>query len=153
MRGTGDATFRLCDHTTTVGGARDNPRTLDQGSVRSTFKVVGRFQYTDASYDPELYAECNVGLWVDPATGNSLKDTQWVCLVHNSWMTVAAGTAGHAGAPGPVGLTNDPQAISYRPEVLDGATSVLNWSNLDQTIVSANNPIQTSGCGNDLRCP
>ena len=102
VRGTGEATFRLCDNIANIG--RDAPRTLDQGSVRSTFKVLGRFQYTDSSYDPLLYAECNVSLWVDPSTGNSLKDTQWVCFIHNSWMTVAAGTPGHAGNPGPVWL-------------------------------------------------
>ena len=43
VRGTGEATFRLCDNIANIG--RDAPRTLDQGSVRSTFKVVGRFQY------------------------------------------------------------------------------------------------------------
>jgi hypothetical protein len=148
VRKTGDATFRLCDHITTTGG-RDDPRILDQGSVRTTAKIVGKFVYTDASQDPLLYAECNVGLYVDPATGNSLKDTSWVCWVHNSWMTVQAGSAGHAGAPGPVGLPNDPQAVSYRPEVLDGSTSVLNWNGLDATVASASNPIQTTGCGID----
>ena len=43
-------------------------------------------------------------------------------------MTVKAGSTGHAGNPGPAGLTNDPQALSYRPEVLDGASSVFNFS-------------------------
>jgi hypothetical protein len=148
VRKTGEATFRLCDHITPTGG-RDDPRILDQGSVRTTAKIIGKFVYTDASEDPLLYAECDVGLYVDPTTGNSLKDTSWVCWIHNSWMTVAAGTAGHAGAPGPAGLPNDPQVISYRPEVLDGSTSVLNWNSLDATVASASNPVQTTGCGND----
>ena len=87
VRRSGDATFDLCANI--ANGGRDAPRILDQGSVVTTAKIVGRFLYTDATYDPLLYAECNVGLWVDPATGNSLKDTSWVCLVHNSWMTVA----------------------------------------------------------------
>ena len=148
VRRSGDATFDVCANITNTG--RDAPRILDQGSVRSTFKVVGRFQYTDTTYDPLLYAECNIGLYVDPSTGNSLLDTSWVCLIHNSWMTVAAGTTGHAGNPGPVGFTNDPQAISYRPEVLDGTTSVFNYSNYDATVASTSSPIQTSGCGNDM---
>ena len=116
-RRSGDATFDLCANI--PGSGRDAVRILDQGSVVTTMKVVGRFQYTDTTYDPLLYEECDVSLWVDPNTGNSLKDTSWVCWVHNSWMTVAAGTTGHAGNPGPAGLANDPQAISYRPEVLD----------------------------------
>ena len=77
VRRSGDATFDLCNNIANTG--RDAPRILDQGSVVTTFKILGRFLYTDATYDPLLYAECNVGLWVDPATGNSLKDTQWVC--------------------------------------------------------------------------
>ncbi len=148
VRRSGDATLNLCDNIANTG--RDAPRILDQGSVVTTAKILGRFLYTDATYDPLLYAECNLGLWVDPATGNSLKDTQWVCWVHNGWQTVAAGTTGHAGNPGPAGLTNDPQAISYRPEVDDGSTDVLDWSALDATVASASNPIQTSGCGVDF---
>ena len=146
VRQTGEATFRLCDHIVVTGG-RDDPRILDQGSVRTTAKIVGKFVYTDASEDPLLYAECNVGLYVDPTTGNSLKDTSWVCWIHNSWMTVAQGAAGHAGNPGPAGLANDPQTISYRPEMLDGTTSVLNWSALDATVSSLSNPVVSSGCG------
>ncbi len=147
VRQSGDATFRLCDHITVTGG-RDDPRILDAGPVRTMAKIVGTFVYTNGSVDPLLYAECNVGLYVDPATGNSLKDTSWVCWIHNSWMTVAASTAGHAGNPGPVGLPNDPQALSYRPEMLDGSASVLNWSGLDATVTSASNPVTTNGCGN-----
>ncbi len=147
VRNSGDATFRLCDHITVTGG-RDDPRTLDQGSVRSTFKVVGNFTYTDASEDPLLYAECDVQLYVNPNTGNSLGDTSWVCWIHNSWMTVSAGSAGSG--PGPVGLPNDPQVVAYRPEMLDGSSSVLNWSPLDATVASGSNPIQTTGCGIDF---
>ena len=90
VRKTGDATFRLCDHIAVTGG-RDDPRILDQGSAATTAKIVGKFVYTDASEDPLLYAECNVGLYVDPTTGNSLKDTSWVC-----WYTIRGdGRAGH----------------------------------------------------------
>ena len=122
---------------------------LDQGSVRTTFEVVGRFVTPMPPMIPLLYAECDIGLYVDPATGNSLKDTHWVCLMHNSWMTVSQGLRAMQ-EPGTGGLSNDPQAISYRPEVLDGATSVLSWSNFDATVTSTNNPIQTSGCGIDF---
>jgi hypothetical protein len=41
-------------------------------------------------------------------------------------------------------------ACSYRPEIDDGATSVLNWSGLDATVNSASNPVQPiAGVGCD----
>jgi len=145
-RGTGDATFRLCDHVTLTGG-RDDPRQLNGGSVSTGYKIRGNFVYTDGSQDPLLYAECNDDLFVDPATGNSLKDVRWDCHIHNSWMNVKAGAAGNAGNPGPVGFANDPQAVSYQAEMLDGTTSILNWGALDATL---SNPVQMSGCGDSF---
>ena len=72
-----------------------------------------------------------------------------MCHVHNSWQNVASGSAGNAGNPGPAGFANDPQAISYRPEIDDGASDVLDWSNLDATVASSSNPIVSAsavGC-------
>src|SRR5271165_2514376 len=140
IRGTGHATFRLCDHIAVTGG-RDDPRIQDAGSLVTRAKIVGQFVYTDGSVDPLLYADCDVDLFVDPATGNSLRDTRWVCHSLNPWMNVNAGSAGNSGAPGPVGFPNDPQAVSYEAAVLDGSTTVLDWSALNATLTSASNPV------------
>jgi hypothetical protein len=93
-----------------------------------------------------LYPTCIVDLFTKP-DGTSMGDVRWVCEIHSPWMNVAAGTVGNPGAPGPAGFTNDPQALTYRIEVDDGSTDVLDWSHLDQTVASGNNPILTSGCG------
>ena len=45
---------------------------------------------------------------------------------------------------------NDPQVVAYRPEMLDGSSSVLNWSALDATVASGSNAIQTTRCGIDF---
>ena len=49
-------------------------------------------------------------------------------------MAVAEGSTGHAGNIGPAGFANDPQMVSYRAEILDGSSVVLDWSGLDASI-------------------
>ena len=149
LRDSGDATFRLCDNVANVG--RDAPRHLRAGSVYDEYQVNGMFVYATSGHkDPLLYAQCNVDIFTKASDGVSAGDARWVCHVHNSWENVAAGSTGNAGNPGPAGFANDPQAISYRPEIDDGARDVLDWSGLDATISSANNPVSAAGsvgCG------
>src|SRR5215831_16616473 len=150
VRDGGEASFRLCDNIANVG--RDAPRHLRAGNVYDEYEVRGLFTYGSSGHkDPLLYASCIVDLFTRAADGISPGDVRWVCHVHNSWMNVAAGSVGNPGAPGPAGFVGDPQAISYRPEVLDGAVSVLNWSGLDATVSSARNPVRTTGCGTDVQ--
>jgi hypothetical protein len=150
VRDSGDATFRLCDNILNVG--RDAPRHLRAGNVYDEYVVSGMFVYaTSGHQDPLLYAQCNVDIFTKASDGVSAGDVRWVCHVHNSWENVAAGSTGNAGNPGPAGFANDPQAISYRPEIDDGASDVLDWSGLDATISSASNPVSPAagtGCGN-----
>ena len=149
MRDSGDATYRLCDNIANVG--RDAPRHVRAGNVYDEYVVSGMFVYTSGHQDPLLYAQCNVDIFTKASDGASAGDARWVCHMHNSWENVAAGSTGNPGNPGPAGFTNDPQAISYRPEIDDGASDVLDWSSLDATISSASNPIQpaaSAGCGN-----
>jgi len=147
VRDSGDATFRLCDNIANAG--RDAPRHVRAGNVYDEYIVSGMFVYTSGHQDPLLYAQCNVDIFTNASDGVSAGDTRWVCHVHNSWENVAAGSTGNAGNPGPAGFTNDPQAISYRAEIDDGASDVLDWSNSDATINSASNPIvpaAANGC-------
>jgi hypothetical protein len=138
VRKTGDATFSFCTAVSNTG--RDAPRTLQNGVVAAMYELRGNFVYTDATQDPLLYARCPVKLYT---TG----DVEWTCQIYNSWMNVAAGSAGNSGNPGPVGLTNDPQVVTYHPEIDDGATKVLAWDNLSWTVASSSNPIVQTGAG------
>ena len=140
VRDSGDATFRLCDNIANVG--RDAPRHLRAGNVYDEYQVNGMFVYSGTGdKDPLLYAQCNVDIFTKAADGVSPGDVRWVCHAHNSWENVAAGSAGNARNPGPAGFPNDPQTVSYRAEIDDGSTSVLDWSGLDATVNSADNPI------------
>ena len=143
VRDSGDATFRLCDNIANVG--RDAPRHLRAGNVYDEYQVNGMFVYTSGHKDPLLYAQCNVDIFTKASDGVSAGDIRHVCHVINAFMNVAAGSTGNAGNPGPAGFTNDPQAVSYRPELLDGSTVVMDWSGLDATINSAANPVVPSG--------
>jgi hypothetical protein len=134
----------LCSNIANTG--RDAPRHVRAGNVYDEYVVSGMFVYaTSGHQDPLLYAQCNVDIFTKASDGVSPGDVRWVCHIHNSWENVAAGSTGNAGNPGPAGFTNDPQAISYRPEIDDGATDVLDWSGLDATVTSASNPIQATG--------
>jgi hypothetical protein len=148
VRDSGDATFRVCDNIANVG--RDAPRHIRAGNVYDEYVVSGMFVYaTSGNKDPLLYAACNIDIFTQASDGVSPGDVRWVCEIHNAWMNVAGGSTGNAGNIGPAGFANDPQSISYKPEVLDGAASVLNWTGLDATISSASNPIQpvaSAGC-------
>jgi hypothetical protein len=144
VRDSGDATFRVCDNIANVG--RDAPRHTRAGNVYDEYTVSGMFVYaTSGRQDPLLYPVCNIDIFTKASDGVSPGDVRWMCWINNSWMNVAAGTTGNAGNIGPVGFANDPQSISYKPEVLDGATSVLNWSGLDASVASGSNPIQPVG--------
>jgi hypothetical protein len=143
VRDSGDATFRLCDNIANVG--RDAPRHLRAGHVYDEYQINGLFVYTSGHKDPLLYAQCIVDIFTQASDGVSPGDVRWVCEPSNSWMNVAAGSTGNAGNPGPAGFANDPQSISYRPEIDDGSASVLDWSGLDATVSSASNPIQPAG--------
>jgi hypothetical protein len=64
--------------------------------------------------------------------------------VANSWMNVAAGSAGNTGAPGPAGFTNDPQMVIYTPVVRDGTTPLLDYdAKYSQTITDPTLPART----------
>jgi len=146
VRDSGDATFRVCDNISNVG--RDAPRHLRSGNVYDEYLVSGIPVYASGHKDPLLYAQAIVDIFTK-TDGVSAGDVRWVFHIHNSWENVAAGRTGNAGNPGPAGFTNDPQTISYRVEIDDGASDVLDWSNLDATVTSASNPIQPNasvGC-------
>lgn len=144
VRDSGDATFRICDNIANTG--RDAPRHISAGNVYDEYIVSGMFVYTTSGHkDPLLYEQCNISIFTKASDGVSPGDVRWMCWDHNSWMNVASGTTGNAGNPGPAGFANDPQSISYKPEVLDGVASVLNWTGLDATISSASNPIHPVG--------
>jgi hypothetical protein len=145
-RDSGDATFRVCDNIANTG--RDAPRHLRSGNVYDEYEVSGLFKYTSGHQDPLLYSQCIVDIFTKASDGVSPGDTRWVCHEHNSWENVAAGSTGNAGNRGPAGFANDPQAISYRPEIDDGTSDVLDWSGLDATVSSASNPMQSSSGGN-----
>jgi hypothetical protein len=149
VRDSGDATFRLCDNVANVG--RDATRHLRAGKVYDEYQVNGMFVYATSGHrDPLLYAQCNVDIFTKASDGASAGDVRWVCHLHNSWTNVAAGSTGNAGNPGPAGFANDPQAVSYRAEIDDGSSAVLDWSGLDATVTSASNPVVPSagvGCG------
>jgi len=50
------------------------------------------------------------------------------------------------------GFPNDPQAISYRPQLLDGSRSLIDWSWLDASLASSGNPVVMGGvCGSDYQ--
>ena len=133
LRDAGAGTFSICTNASNSG--RDAPRHLWAGPVLDLYEVRGPLVYDTTSHqDPLLYFVCDVYLPTKASDQTSLGDVKWVCAVHNSWMNVAAGSAGNSGAPGPVGFPNDPQAISYRPSALDGSSTVLDWSGLDATI-------------------
>jgi hypothetical protein len=122
---------------------RDAPRSCGAGAVNDCWILSGPPKNDQGVADPMLYVQ----FYLD-ATSNAdgtLGKLVHSALVHNDWMNVAAGTAGNSAAPGPVGLANDPQAISYRPQLLDGATNQLNWSWWDQSVTSASNPVRTGG--------
>ncbi len=119
------------------------------GNVYDEYIVSGMFVYTSGHQDPLLYAQCNVDIFTEASDGVSAGDTRWVCHLHNSWENVAAGSTGNAGNPGPTGFANDPQMVSYRPEIDDGTSEVLDWSGLDATVSSGSNPIvsaASNGC-------
>lgn len=116
------------------------------------YEVRGPLVYdTTGNKDPLLYFVCDVYLTTKASDQKSLGDLKWTCIAHNSWMNVAAGSTGNVGAPGPAGFPHDPQAISYRPSVLDGGNTVLDWSGLDATVASANSPVQGPVCGSDYQ--
>jgi hypothetical protein len=147
VRDSGDATFRLCDNIANTG--RDAPRHLRAGSVYDEYEVSGLFVYATSGHkDPLLYAHCVIDLFSDPSDGTSLKDVRHVCTTHNSSENVAAGSVGNSGNVGPVGFTNDPQVISYQPQIFDGATDILDWSGRTQTVASASNPVSSGCAGN-----
>jgi hypothetical protein len=133
VRDSGHITFRVNDNISNVG--RDAPIRVATGPVRDSWIVRGVPVYaTSNNKDPLLYVNCYIDITTNPADQTSIGPVRHVCRVDNSWMNVAAGSVGNSGAPGPAGFTNDPQAISYRPQLLDGATSVLNWGWLDGAV-------------------
>ncbi len=146
VRDSGDATFRVCDNIANTG--RDAPRHLDAGNVMDEYVVSGLFTYATSGHkDPLLYAQCNIDLFTKASDGTSAGDVRWVCHVHNSWMNVSAGSTGNTGNIGPAGFANDPQFVSYRAEVDDGSTDVLDWSGLDATITNSSATVLTTGSG------
>src|SRR6185295_8415306 len=96
---------------------------------------------TSGNKDPQMYVEWIVDLTADASNQTSLGAVRHVAIVSNPWMKVSQTSVGNPGAPGPIGFTNDPQAISYRPQILDGSTNVLDWSWYDADLDSSNNPV------------
>lgn len=144
VRDSGHMTFDVCSNIGNTG--RDAPRHVAQGPVRDTYIVRGAPTYaTSGNKDPMLYVEAYLDLTTLASDQTSLGQVRHVMRVSSPWMNVRSGNAGNSGAPGPVGFTNDPQAISYRPQLLDGASNLLDWSWYDQTIASGSNPIMLAG--------
>ena len=149
LRDTGAGTFSICANANNSG--RDAPRHLWAGPVLDLYEVRGPLVYDTTSHqDPLLYFVCDVYLPTKASDQTSLGDVKWVCAVHNSWMNVAAGSAGNY-TSGPVGFANDPQGISYRPSVMDGANTILEWGALDATLASSSNPVEGAVCGSDYQ--
>ena len=143
VRDSGDATFRVCDNINNTG--RDAPRHLDAENVMDEYVVSGLFTYTSGHKDPQLYAQCNIDLFSQATDGTSTGDVRWMCHVLSPWMAVSEGSTGHAGDIGPAGFANDPQMVSYRAEIDDGASNILDWSGLDASIpASSANIIPTT---------
>lgn len=147
LRGSGSLTFDINSAASNTG--RDAPRACAAGPVRDCWIVVGP-PIDDATHqpDPLLYVSCYLDLTTSASDQTSLGPVRHVCRVDNSWQNVAAGTTGNAGNPGPAGFANDPQALSYRPQLLDGSQNLLDWSWLDATVNSSANPITTGGDNN-----
>ncbi len=139
VRDSGDATFDVCNNINNTG--RDAPRHVRAGNVYDEYIVSGVPVYTSGHQDPLLYDQAIIDIFTKASDGVSAGDVRWVIHNHNSWENVAAGSTGNAGNPGPAGFANDPQMVSYRVEIDDGASDVLDWSNLDATIASSSNPI------------
>src|SRR5215472_4402592 len=129
---TGTLTFDTCAAINNSG--RDAPRQFAQGAVRNGWLVQGPPRYSDGSADPLLYVKCYMSQTY--TLSGALGPLQHMCSIHNSWMNVAAGSVGNSGTPGPVGFANDPQAVSYRPVLYDGATTILDWGTayFDETV-------------------
>ena len=145
LRDSGDMTFDTCANISNVG--RDAPRHVAQGAARDTYIVSGIPVYTSGHGDPLIYVQCylDVTTLADGVTQGPLRH---VCRVDNSWMNVAAGSTGNSRAPGPDGFANDPQAVSYRPVILDGSADVLDWSPFDASVNSSSNPVNRAGDNN-----
>jgi hypothetical protein len=147
LRDSGDATFDVCSNIANAG--RDAPQHIRAGNVYDEYIVKGLPVYTSGHSDPLLYMQCPIDIFTKASDGVSPGDVRWMCHIINGWMNVAAGSIGNAGNPGPAGFPKDPQAVSYRLEIDDGASDVLDWSGLDATVNSASNPISPSssnGC-------
>lgn len=132
-RGTGHMVSRVCDNINNIG--RDAPRHVAQGPVRDTYIVRGPPMYTGGAKDPLIYVEWTLDL-TTASDQTSLGSVRHVAFVMNPWMNVS-----------------DPQVVSYRPQLLDGASNLLDWSWYDATIAAGTNPILTNGspsspCGN-----
>jgi hypothetical protein len=146
-RGSRSLTFDV--NSAALNSGRDAPRPCGAGPVRDCWIVVGPpIDDTTHQPDPLLYVACYLDLTTSAGDQTSLGPVRHVCKVHNSWQNVAADSTGNAGNPGPAGFANDPQAISYRPQLLDGNQNLLDWSWLDATVNSSAKPITTGGDNN-----
>jgi hypothetical protein len=147
LRGSGSLTFDV--NSAALNSGRDAPWFCGAGPVRDCWIVVGPpIDDTTHQPDPLLYVACYLDLTTSAGDQTSLGPVRHVCKVHNSWQNVAADSTGNAGNPGPAGFANDPQAISYRPQLLDGNQNLLDWSWLDATVNSSAKPITTGGDNN-----
>jgi hypothetical protein len=144
VRDSGHMTFDVCANASNTG--RDAPRHVSAGPVRDTYIVRGAPTYaTSGNRDPMIYVEATLDLTTSPSDQTSLGPVRHMMRVSSPWIKVAAGSVGEPGAPGPVGFTNDPQALSYRPQLLDGASNLMDWSWYDASMNSNTNPITLSG--------
>lgn len=129
---------------------RDAPRSYGAGDVNDGWILSGAPKNDQGVADPMLYV--NFYLDATSKADGTLGTLVHSALVSSPWMNVAAGSIGNSGSPGPAGLTGDPQAISYRPQVLDGTTNNLDWSWWDYTIPSSSNPVRTVASGDPIGC-
>jgi hypothetical protein len=137
QRDSGAMTFRVCDNISNTG--RFAPTQYARGDVRSSFVVRGQPVYdTTGHAEPQIYVEAYLDLMTNPNDQNALGQVRHVFRISNPWMTVRGGSAGYGA--GPVGFTNDPQAVIYYPQVRDGTTVIRDWSAYNTTIDPALSP-------------
>jgi hypothetical protein len=157
VRRSGSMTFSVNAAARNTG--RDAPRKCATGPVRDCWIVRGAPIDTGSGLpDPMLYVTCYLDLTTSPSDGVSLGPVRHICRVDSPWQNVATGSSGNAGSPGPAGLANDPQAISYRAQYFDGSASIVDWSLLDQSVAASSNPVvDTAGysgsCGGCFNIP
>ena len=142
-RDSGTMSFRICDNINNVG--RDAPQRVATGPVRDSWVIRGAPVYATSGHkDPLIYVRYYIDVYTNPSDQTSVGRVRHIANIANSWMNVAAGTAGNSGAPGPAGFTNDPQVVIYSPVVKDGSTVLRDYDAMySMTVPNPANPTNT----------